>query len=80
MSNLLRRLRKLEARLTDKSGFPPHSKEWFRYWNGQMDIFLSGRDENAMDGMTLEVIDAIVAAGEEAEIHAEGDNPTTSEA
>jgi hypothetical protein len=29
----------------------PHSKEWFRYWNGQMDIFLSGRDENAMDGI-----------------------------
>ena len=80
MTNLQRRLRKLETKLTDRSGFVPHSKEWFRYWNGQMDIFLSGRDENAMDGMTLEVIDAIVAAGEEAEIHAEGDNPTTSEA
>ena len=65
MSNLLRRLRKLEARLTDKSGFPPHSKEWLRYWNDQLDIFLTRGDASAINGMTLEVVDAIIAADEE---------------
>ena len=33
MTNLQRRLHKLEARtITDSSGFLPHSPEWIEYW------------------------------------------------
>ncbi len=72
MSNLLRRLRKLEARLTDKSGF------WLRYWNDQLDIFLTRGDASAINGMTLEVVDAIIAADEEGS-DVEDSNQTTSQ-
>jgi hypothetical protein len=32
MSNLRRRLEKLQGRLTDSTGCVPHSKEWSEYW------------------------------------------------
>jgi len=32
MSNLLRRIKKLEPKGTDESGFPPHSTQWLAYW------------------------------------------------
>ena len=32
MSNLLRRLQKLEARLTDRSGLVPNAQGWLEYW------------------------------------------------
>jgi len=78
MTNLQRRLRKLETKLTDRSGFVPHSKEWFRYWNDQLDIFLTRGDASAINGMTLEVVDAIIAADEEGS-DVEDSNQTTSQ-
>ena len=78
MTNLERRLRKLETKLTDRSGFVPHSKEWLRYWNDQLDIFLTRGDASAINGMTLEVVDEIIAADEEGS-DVEDSNQTTSQ-
>jgi hypothetical protein len=41
MRNLERRLRKLEMRSTDGSGFVPHSPEWLSYWVHQADLYLT---------------------------------------
>lgn len=32
MSNLRRRVRKLEAQLADSTGFTPNTKPWLVYW------------------------------------------------
>lgn len=42
MANVLRRLKKLETQMTDRSGFVPHSEAWFRYWSERHDQLLSG--------------------------------------
>ena len=36
MTNLQRRLLKLEAQLTDVSGLVPHSKQWLDYWDREI--------------------------------------------
>ena len=40
MSNLQRRLKKLEALLTDDAGLVPHSPQWLAYWTptGRQDL------------------------------------------
>ena len=40
MTNLERRLRKLEANLTDGSGLAPHSLEWLQYWDREICAFM----------------------------------------
>ena len=62
MGNIRRRLQKLEARLTDSSGFVPKSQQWWDYWLPKVDRILSGADP---DRIPLEVVDAIIAAGTE---------------
>ena len=57
MSSLSRRLRNLEARLTDTSGLVPHSQAWLDYWTAKVDRILSGADS---DRIPLEVVDAII--------------------
>ena len=78
MSNLLKRVRKLEARLTDFNGLVPHSKEWFEYWEGKLDQFLAGGDSVDLRGMTLEFVDALIAKGKEAANNDEGAYQATS--
>jgi hypothetical protein len=36
MTNRLRRIKKLEERLTDPSGLRPHTKQWLEYWDRQI--------------------------------------------
>jgi hypothetical protein len=36
MTNLQRRLKKLESALTDPSGLVPHSQKWLSYWDRQI--------------------------------------------
>jgi hypothetical protein len=36
MTNLLRRLRKIEAYMTDVSGLVPNSQRWLEYWDRQI--------------------------------------------
>jgi len=78
VSNLLKRVRKLEARLTDFNGLVPHSKEWFEYWEGKIDQFLAGDKSVDFRGMTLEFVDALIAKGKEAANKDEGAYEPTS--
>ena len=61
MSNLRRRLRKLEARLTDSSGLVQNSQAWLDYWHVKAARILDGQDP---DKIPIEYLDAIIAAGE----------------
>jgi hypothetical protein len=48
MTNLQRRLQKLEAVLTDPVGLVPHTRKWLEYWDGQFYLYLRGQDRNAI--------------------------------
>jgi hypothetical protein len=61
MSNLRRRLHKLEARLTDSSGLVPNSQAWLDYWHVKAARILDGEDPGKIP---IEYFDAIIAAGE----------------
>jgi len=60
MSSLNRRLRKLEALLTDDAGLVPGSEQWLAYWTERADRILSGRDGVKGCLIPLEVVDAIL--------------------
>jgi len=62
MSNLLRRLRKLEAQLTDRNGLVPHTKPWCDYWNPRIKNLIAG--ETLDQKIPLEVIDALIHGAE----------------
>ena len=62
MSNLLRRVRRLETRLTDLSGLAPHSEAWLDYWERRIGRLLGGEAQGDTGRIPLEAIDAIVAA------------------
>ncbi len=42
MTNLERRLKKLEALRTDSSGLMPHSSKWFEHWYKKLDSYIVG--------------------------------------
>jgi len=60
MSNLSRRLKKLEALLTDEAGLVPGSEQWLAYWIERADKILSGQDEVRGCLIPIEVADAIL--------------------
>jgi hypothetical protein len=45
MSDLRRRLRKLEVQLTDQTGLVPHTKPWLVYWLEKYRRLAIGEDE-----------------------------------
>ncbi|MGA1989784.1 MAG: hypothetical protein ABSH46_01885 [Bryobacteraceae bacterium] len=63
MANLLRRVRKLETRLTDSSGLAPHSEDWRDYWEHRIERLLGGQAQGETGRIPLEAVDALVAAG-----------------
>jgi hypothetical protein len=44
MTNLQRRLKKLEAVLTDSMGLVTHTQKWLDYWDKQYFLFLTAKD------------------------------------
>ncbi|HEY1206514.1 MAG: hypothetical protein ABSH46_23880 [Bryobacteraceae bacterium] len=62
MSNLLRRVGKLEARLTDASGLVPRSEHWLAYWGHRIERLLGGEAHGETGRIPLEAVDALVAA------------------
>ena len=60
MSNLPRRLKKLEALLTDGAGLVPGSPQWLAYWTERADKILNGDDEVRGCQIPFEVLDAIL--------------------
>jgi hypothetical protein len=63
VTNLRRRIRKLESRLTDNDGLVPHSKQWFAHWEQKIDQVITGDDPGDLRGIPLAVVDAIIQAG-----------------
>jgi hypothetical protein len=69
MSNLYRRLKKLEARMIDEAGLVPHSLQWLAYWTERVDKILNGEDDVKGCLIPLEVMDAIVEAAKSASLN-----------
>ena len=72
MRNLVRRLDRLEARLTDGSGCVPHSEAWFTYWTRQAERLLAGEN---VTKPPLAFFDALLASPGQAEEHRERGMP-----
>jgi hypothetical protein len=64
MSNLQRRLKKLEALVTDDTGLVPGSPRWLAYWNERLNKFIAGEDDLRDGKIPLEVIRAYVQTAE----------------
>jgi hypothetical protein len=62
VARLDRRLRKLEARLTDRSGLVPHTKRWFDYWMVRLEQLIDG--ERPDESIPIEFCDALIAAAD----------------
>ena len=60
MTNLGRRLKKLEAVLTDTAGLVSGSPRWFAYWTERIGQVLSDEEPEPGDLIPLEVLDAIL--------------------
>ena len=60
MTNLQRRLKKLEAYLTDPSGLVPHTQKWLEYWDRQFNLFLTGQHPNALRNCSVEVLHTVM--------------------
>ena len=61
MTNPRRRIRKLEAHLTDPSGLVPHTQVWMRYWTQELENALAN-DERPKKPIPLEVARAYLQA------------------
>jgi hypothetical protein len=57
--NLLQRIEELETRLTDSSGFMPHSAPWLQYWAGQIHNMVTDQPHVPL---TIEAFRAVVRA------------------
>jgi hypothetical protein len=75
MSNLSKRLRDLEVKRTDASGFVPHSPQWLNYWREVLRLLWAGHRSPDLPRIPVEAYRAVVlgrhsgkgrpAAGEE---------------
>ena len=60
MTNLQRRLKKLEAlRVTDPSGLVPHSQKWLEYWERQVQLYATDQLPKGFL-FPLEALDAVI--------------------
>jgi hypothetical protein len=71
MTNLRRRLRKLEGQLTDGSGLVPHSQTWLHHWEQRSYRMLTGEEPGTPGCIPLEVLDAVREAWEAEAVRAE---------
>jgi len=71
MPRFERRLRNLEARLTDCSGLVPDTTAWWDYWTIRIDQLCAGEKPDVL--ITLEVFDAFLRL---ADAHHSGSDPT----
>jgi hypothetical protein len=60
VTNLRRRLRKLEALLSDPSGLVPHSEKWLDYWQGWFDRWSDDPTFRPRERMPLEAARVII--------------------
>jgi len=67
MSNLRRRLTRLEGLLTDRRGLIPYSGAWIEYWRDVTDRILSGEDATSAGCIPIEFVDLVLAEAAEEE-------------
>ena len=67
-SNLQRRLRKLEAQLTDQSQLVPHTKRWLLYWTERLGRLFTGEIDTMEPKMPLEAWSAVRDACQKGEL------------
>jgi hypothetical protein len=65
MGRLDRRLRKLEARLTDRSRLMPHTPQWFDYWMARLDKLVNG--DPVEEKIPFEFLDVLIKRADAAE-------------
>jgi hypothetical protein len=65
MARLERRLRKLEARLTDRSRLVPHTPQSFDYWTKKLDRLVNG--ELVEEKIPVEFLDVLVVRADAAQ-------------
>ena len=65
MARLERRLRTLEARLTDHSGLVPHTTRWFDYWVVRLEQLIDG--ERPYESIPIAFCDALITAADRAD-------------
>jgi hypothetical protein len=63
MTNLERRLGKLEAQLIDSSGLVPHTPRWLEYWRNWLERSANDPTFHPRDLMPVEAARAIIAGG-----------------
>jgi hypothetical protein len=61
MTNLHRRLAKLEVRIIDRLGLVPYSTAWIEYWRLATDRILSGEDNHPAERIPIEFVDIVLA-------------------
>ena len=64
MSNLNRRLKKLEAVMTDDVGLVPGSPRWWTYWNEQLRKYIAREPDASDTKVPLEVLRAYMQSAE----------------
>jgi hypothetical protein len=62
MGRLETRLRKLEARLTDRSRLVPRTQGWLEYWTVRLDALVNGGRVEEM--IPIEFLDALIAGAD----------------
>ena len=62
MTNLQRRLKKLETRGSDASHLVPHSAEWLKYWKDWLDLYNDDPTFRPRERMPIEAARAIMAS------------------
>jgi hypothetical protein len=71
MTNLRRRLRKLEAQFTDSCGLVPHSQKWLHHWEQRINRMLTGEEPGTPGCIPLEAFDAVREAWQAEAVRAE---------
>ena len=57
---LSRRIKKLEAFLTDPSGFIPHSQKWLEHWDRQIYLYMTDQVQGEPVLFPLEALRAVM--------------------
>jgi hypothetical protein len=63
MTNLHRRLKKLEAVLTDVTGLTPHTGKWLEHWRRWLDRTVHDPDFRPTETMPLEAARTLIQSG-----------------
>ena len=62
MSNVLRRLRKLELQMADLSSLVPGTKAWREDWEEKKRLTLADPINGPLAGISLDVVDMLLAS------------------